>query len=99
MTISWPPGNSVLFKRKDSLMSRLNRFLWTAFPILLLTAIPSLVTPHPFFIKEIVKCSLRSFLPNRFRLTKSFRSNNLSDFKKVYEYMKRLRADYEEGGR
>jgi len=44
-----------LFSRKNSLISRLTRFLFTEFPILLLTVIPSLVNARPFCFREMEK--------------------------------------------
>jgi hypothetical protein len=45
MMTSHPSGNKCLFRRKNSLISRLILFLVTAFPAFFVTVIPSLVRP------------------------------------------------------
>jgi len=59
-------------------MSLFVLFLLTEFPVFLLAVIPNLVMPRLFFLKMITKCAVYRLLPKRFRLTKSFRFNNLS---------------------
>ena len=44
-TTSCPAGNKALLRRKNSLISRLILFLLTAFPVFLVTVIPSLLIP------------------------------------------------------
>ena len=72
-----------MWSLKTSRTSRLNLFLMTAPPTFLLAVIPSLERPSPFLATKTVKCAVRSFCPNRFRLTKSLRFNTLSLFEKA----------------
>lgn len=72
-----------MWSLKTSRTSRFNLFLMTAPPTFLLAVIPSLEWSKPFFATETVKCAVRSFRPNRFRLTKSLRFNTLSLFEKA----------------
>ncbi len=69
-----------MFSRKNSRTSRFIRFLRTAFPVRLLAVIPSLLVPVPLRPTITKKCSVWTFLPERFRLTKSFRFSILRVF-------------------
>ena len=87
ITMSQPWGKWLLCNLKNSLISRLTLFLFTAFPIFLLTVIPNLVMSDPFRFKMILKCAEGYRFPCRFRLTKFFRFNSLSFFEKENEPM------------
>jgi hypothetical protein len=81
--MSQPGGKNPLCSLKTSRMIRFDRFLMTAPPTFLLAVIPSLVRPSPFLAMRTVKWAVRNLRPNRFRLTKSLRSNTLSIFGKA----------------
>lgn len=72
-----------MWSLKTSRTSRFNLFLATAPPTFLLAVIPNLVRSKPFLATKTAKCAVRSFLPNRLRLTKSLWFNTLSVFEKA----------------
>ena len=55
ITMSWEAGSLDLFNRKNSRKMRLILFLYTSFPVFLLTVMPSLLIPCWFANRITVK--------------------------------------------